>query len=207
VHLRAKLAFRKKTNHQEFKPLLKWGTRTVIGECVHQLRNSKLAEIFVVLGHREFDIRARLAGAGVQYAINEEYRKGMLSSIKTGWAQLAPDTDGVLIALVDQPMITSAIINQIIEAFNEGKKPIVIPTYQGKPGHPIMLSTEFAEELMQLPDDEPQGLKALIDRHRDEVLEVPVASSAILEDIDRPEDYERLSKEVVPHYAFRKWNP
>lgn len=190
-----------------FKPLLKWGTRTVIGECIHQLRNSKLDEIFVVLGHREFDIRARLAGAGVQYAINEDYQRGMLSSIKAGWAQLAPDTDGVLIALVDQPMITAAIINQVIDAFNEGKKPIVIPTYQGKPGHPIMLSTEFEEELMQLPDDEPLGLKALIDRHRDEVLEVPVTSPAILEDIDRPEDYERLSKEVEPHYAFRKWNP
>jgi molybdenum cofactor cytidylyltransferase len=190
-----------------FKPLLKWGTRTVISECVHQLRNSKLDEIFVVLGHREFDIRARLAGAGVQYAINEDYQKGMLSSIKTGWTQLAPDTDGVLIALVDQPMVTAAIINQVIDAFNEGKKPIIIPTYQGKPGHPIMLSTEFEEELMQLPEDEPLGLKALIDRHRDEVLEVPVASPTILEDIDRPADYERLSKQVEPHYAFRKWNP
>jgi molybdenum cofactor cytidylyltransferase len=190
-----------------FKPLLKWGTRTVIGECVHQLTDSKLEEIFVVLGHRELDIRQRLAGAGVQYVINENYQKGMFSSVKTGWAQIAPATEGVLIALVDQPMITTAIINKLVDAFKAGKKKIVVPTFEGKQGHPIVLSTEFEEELMLMDDETPQGLKALIDAHRDEILEVPVDSSAILEDIDRPGDYERLSAAVAPHYAFRKWNP
>jgi molybdenum cofactor cytidylyltransferase len=190
-----------------FKPLLKWGTRTVIGECIHQLSDSKLDEVFVVLGHRERDIRQSLAGAGVQYAINEEFQKGMLSSVKIGWAQTAPGTEGVLIALVDQPMVTAAIINKLIDAFKEGKKRIVIPTYQGKQGHPIVLSNEFEEELMLMDDATPNGLKALIDAHRDEILEVPVDSPAVIEDIDRPEDYERLSKAVQPHYAFRKWNP
>ena len=190
-----------------FKPLLKWGTRTVIGECVHQLHDSKLDEIFVVLGHRERDIRQSLAGAGVQYAINEDFQKGMLSSVKIGWAQVAPATDAVMIALVDQPMITSALINQLIEAYRHGKKRIVIPTHNGKRGHPIILSTDFEEELMLMPDDSPDGLKTLIDRYPDEVLEVPVESSAVLEDIDNPGDYERLSQAVAPHYAFRKWNP
>src|SRR5262249_15706271 len=76
-----------------FKPLLKWGKRTVVGECVHQLRNSQLAEIFVVLGHREMEIRQSLAGAGVQYAINPEYKKGMLSSVQTGLAAFGPNED------------------------------------------------------------------------------------------------------------------
>ncbi len=190
-----------------FKPLLKWGTRTVIGECVHQLHDSKLDEIFVVLGHRELDIRQRLAGAGVQYVINPNYQKGMFSSVKTGWAQIAPATEAVLIALVDQPMITSAVINQLIDAYRNGKKRIVIPTHDGKRGHPIILSTDFEEELMLLPDDVPYGLKVLLDRYPDEVLEVPVDAPGILEDIDRPTDYERLSQAVTPHYAFRKWNP
>ncbi|MBI1762305.1 MAG: nucleotidyltransferase family protein [Acidobacteria bacterium] len=190
-----------------FKPLLKWGTRTVIGECVQQLHDSKLDEIFVVLGHRELDVRQRLAGAGVQYVINPNYQKGMFSSVKTGWGQIAPATEAVLIALVDQPMITSAVINQLIDAYRNGKKRIVIPTHDGKRGHPIILSTDFEEELMLLPDDVPYGLKALLDRYPDEVLEVPVDAPSILEDIDRPADYERLSLAVAPHYAFRKWNP
>src|SRR5262249_40874682 len=115
-----------------FKPLLKWGKRTVIGECVHQLRNSRLAEIFVVLGHREMDIRQTLTGSGVQYVINDNYQQGMLSSIKTGLAALSPNEDAALIALVDQPMISKEIIDNLIEAFGYGDKGVVLPTYQGK---------------------------------------------------------------------------
>jgi molybdenum cofactor cytidylyltransferase len=190
-----------------FKPLLKWGTRTVIGECVYQMSDSKLDEIFVVLGHRELEIRQRLTGTGVQYVINEEYQRGMLSSVKVGWAQIAPRTTGVLIALVDQPMVSAGIINQLLAAFDNDERRIVVPTHEGKQGHPIILSRDFEDELMLLPDDVPYGLKTLLDRHRDEIHEVEVNSAAILEDIDRPEDYERLSKAVEPHYAFRKWNP
>src|SRR5258706_192378 len=83
-----------------FKPLLKWGKRTVIGECVHQMRLSQVADIFVVLGHREAEIRPVLAGSTVQFAINEDYKKGMLSSVKTGLGMLGPNSDAVLLALV-----------------------------------------------------------------------------------------------------------
>ena len=128
-----------------FKPLLKWGKRTVIGECVHQLRNSQLADIFVVLGHREAEIRPRLAGTGVQFAINKDYRQGMLTSIKTGLAMLSPNSDGFLLALVDQPMIDSGLINRLIAAFEKGDKGIVVPVYDGKWGHPVIVSTTYVE--------------------------------------------------------------
>src|ERR671937_2385241 len=82
-----------------FKPLLKWGQGTVIEACINNLRNSCLDEIIVVLGHCEFEIRARLAGAGVEFAINRDYRKGMVSSIKAGLTLLSPRSDAVLIAL------------------------------------------------------------------------------------------------------------
>ncbi|MBX3279483.1 MAG: nucleotidyltransferase family protein [Acidobacteria bacterium] len=190
-----------------FKPLLKWGRRTVIGECIENLRGTTLAEIIVVLGHREADVRERLAGSGVGYAINPDYKSGMLSSIKTGWAQVSPQSDAVLIALVDQPMIDSATIRKLIEAFNHGGKKIALPVYAGKRGHPVILSRDLERQVMQLREDIPDGLKALINAYNDDVLEVPVDSSAVLEDIDRPEDYERLSKQFQPVYAYRKWSP
>lgn len=190
-----------------FKPLLKWGKRTVIGECVHQMRNSQLAEIFVVLGHRELEIRQSLAGSGVQYAINEDYRKGMLSSVKTGLANLSPNEDAVLIALVDQPMITKEIINQLIEAFGKGDKGIALPTYQGKHGHPIIVSSKYFDDIMQLDENSDEGLRAFINTHRHDCLEVPVDAPAVIEDIDHPEDYERLSKQVEPLYEYHKWHP
>jgi len=191
----------------DFKPLLKWGKRTVIGECVHQLRLSQLADIFVVLGHRASEIRPALAGGGVQFAINEEYQKGMLSSVKTGLAMLGPNTDAVLLALVDQPMIKSALINTLIEAYNSGNKGIVVPTYNGKPGHPIIISADYVDDIMQLDDGTEGGLRAFINAHRGDWLEVPVNTPDVLEDIDLPEHYERLSKQVEPIYEYHKWHP
>lgn len=190
-----------------FKPLLKWGKRTVIGECVHQLRNSQLADIFVVLGHREADIRERLAGTGVQYAINENYQQGMLSSIKTGLAMLGPNADAFLLALVDQPMIKTDLINRLLAAFEEGDKAIAIPTYQGKHGHPLVISAKYSDDILQLPDESPAGLRGFINEHKSDWLEVPVETEGVLEDIDLPEDYERLSLQVEPLYEYHKWHP
>jgi CTP:molybdopterin cytidylyltransferase MocA len=190
-----------------FKPLLKWGKRTVIGECVHQMRNSQLAEIFVVLGHREMEIRQTLVGAGVQYAINADYQKGMLSSIQTGLAALSPNEDAVLIGLVDQPMVNKEIINSLIEAFDAGDKGIVLPTYQGKHGHPIIIAARYFDDIMQLDENSPEGLRAFIAARRDDTLEVPVDTPAVIEDIDLPEDYARLSKLVEPIYEYHKWHP
>jgi molybdenum cofactor cytidylyltransferase len=190
-----------------FKPLLKWGKRTVIGECVHQMRNSRLAEIFVVLGHRELEVRQSLAGSGVQYAINKNYQKGMLTSVKTGLSMLSPNEDAVLIALVDQPMIKSALINKLILAFEEGEKGIVLPTFQGRHGHPIIISTGYVDEIMQLADNTEGGLRDLINAQRGDWLEVPVDTPDVIEDIDSPEDYQRLSIQVEPLYTFNKWHP
>ena len=190
-----------------FKPLLKWGKRTVIGECVHQMRNSQLAEIFVVLGHREMEIRQTLAGSGVQYVINEDYRRGMLSSVKAGLASLSPNEDAALIALVDQPMITGEIIDTLIAAFIAGEKGVALPTYQGKRGHPVIISSKYFEEIMQLDEDSAEGLRRFVDGRRGDTLEVPVTTPAVIEDIDLPEDYERLSKQVEPIYEYHKWHP
>jgi molybdenum cofactor cytidylyltransferase len=190
-----------------FKPLLKWGKRTVIGECVHQMRNSQLAEIFVVLGHREMEIRQTLAGSGVQYAINEDYRRGMLSSVKTGLALVSPNADAALIALVDQPMVTKEIIDNLIDAFISGGKSVALPTYQGKRGHPIIIAANYFDDIMRLDENSPEGLRQFIDRRRSDTLEVPVPTVAVIEDIDLPEDYERLSKRVVPIYEYHKWHP
>ncbi len=191
----------------EFKPLLKWGKRTVVGECVQQMRASQLADIFVVLGPRELEIRTRLAGTGVQYVINEEYQKGMLSSIKTGIAALGPNADGAVIHLADQPMVKAKVIDKLIEAFDKSGKGIILPTWQGGHGHPILIGAKYFDDVMQLDEGDPEGLRGFIAAHRGDCLEVAVDSSAVVEDIDNPDDYARLSKQVEPLYEYHKWHP
>lgn len=191
----------------DFKPLLKWGTRTVIGACIDNLKRSRVDEIIVVLGFRESEIRARLAGAGVQFAINRDYSKGMLSSLKTGLPLVSPRCDGVLIALVDQPMVGPEAINPLVISFGDYEKRISVPTYEGKHGHPIIISRELEDEIMKLDESDPDGLKVLINAHRHEIQEVPVDSSAVLDDIDLPEDYTRLVAQVPSLYDSHKWTP
>ena len=191
----------------DFKPLLKWGTRTVIGACIDNLKRSRVDEIIVVLGFRESEIRARLAGAGVQFAINRDYTKGMLSSLKTGLPLISPRCDDVLIALVDQPMVGPEAINPLVISFGDYEKRISVPTYEGKHGHPIIISRELEDEIMKLDEADPDGLKALINAHRHEIQEVPVDSPAILDDIDLPEDYARLVAQVPSLYDSHKWTP
>ena len=190
-----------------FKPLLKWGTSTVIETCIDHLRRSRLGEIIVVLGYREAEIRARLAGAGVEFAINRNYQQGMVSSTKTALSLISPQSDAILITLVDQPMVGPEVINSLIAAYTDGEKKIALPTYQGQHGHPIIISTDYIDEIMNIPNDSAEGLRSIINAHRDEVLEVPVDSRAILDDIDRPEDYTRLSQQVTPIYEHHKWHP
>jgi len=113
----------------------------------------------------------------------------------------------VLIALVDQPMIKSELINKLIEAYSAGSKGIVIPTYGGKHGHPIIISAGYVEDIMQIDDDAEGGLGTFIDAHRRDCLEVPVDTPTIIEDIDLPEDYERLSQLTPALYEYHKWHP
>src|SRR5438105_7807328 len=190
-----------------FKPLLKWGASTVIETCIDHLRRSRLGEIIVVLGHREAEVRARLAGAGVEFAINRDYQQGMMSSIKTALSLISPQSDAILIALVDQPMVGPEVIDSLIAAYTGNEKKIVLPTYQGQHGHPIIISKDYIDEIMNISDDSAEGLRSIINAHRDEMLEVPVDSRAILDDIDRPEDYARLSQQVTPIYEHHKSHP
>jgi CTP:molybdopterin cytidylyltransferase MocA len=190
-----------------FKPLLRWGKTTVIGACVDSLLRSRLGEIIVVLGHREAEIRSRLVGAAVEFAVNDDYSSGMLSSIKTGLAMVSSQSDAAMIALVDQPMIGPDLINLLIDAYYVSDKGIVVPLHEGRHGHPIIISGDYVDDIMQLDDNSPEGLRALIDARRNDLVEVPVESSSVLEDIDRPADYERLSKQVEPIYEYHKWHP
>jgi molybdenum cofactor cytidylyltransferase len=190
-----------------FKPLLKWGKRTVIGACVDSLRKSRVDEIIVVLGHREAEIRPVLAGSGIEFAINQDYKQGMLTSIKTGLAQVSSQSTAVLIALVDQPMVTASTIDQLIDAYENTDKKIVVPVCEGQHGHPIILNREIEEDIMILDDTSSDGLRAVINAHRSEILEVPVTTTSVIEDIDKPEDYARLKTQVEPIYEYHKWSP
>lgn len=175
----------------EFKQLLPVGGKTFVECCVDNLMASRVGEIIVVTGHREEDVRAVLADRPVRYAHNPDYRLGMSESIRRGVEAVDEKARAVMIALVDQPLIGPDTIDRIISAYEAHKRPVVIPSFEGRNGHPIILDMSLRREILEI--DPARGLKQVVYAHIGEIYHVETSDPAVLVDFDYPEDYEKLS--------------
>jgi len=169
-----------------FKPLLPFGDKTVIECCLDYLR--QLENIVVVLGHRANEIRVE----NVTIAINPDPNSEMGASIAIG-VQALPDTaKAVVIALVDHPAVPAAVIPKLIDEWKSGAR-IVIPTWQNRGGHPVLVDLALKNELLNL--DSSGGLRELFKKHLPHRL--PVDSPFIARDMDTWDDYRTLYKEAL----------
>jgi molybdenum cofactor cytidylyltransferase len=114
----------------------------------------------------------------------------MSTSIISGLQAVEEKSDAIMVVLADQPFIDSHIINHILEEFDKHSKGIVIPTYGGKQGHPVIISLKYKSELLALKGD--VGARELISRHSEDVHVVTVDSHRITADIDTEEEYKLL---------------
>ena len=175
-----------------FKPLLPFGNKTVIECCIDSLREGGVETIVVVLGHRADDVRKKLIG--VDFAINPDPDSEMGASIAAGVSELPKNAEATLIALVDHPAVPATVVSTIIDEWTKGA-PIVIPTWQGRGGHPVLVDLKFRSELRNLPAN--GGLRALFESHRDAVRRVAVDSPFIARDMDTWDDYKALHLEAT----------
>ena len=141
------------------------------------------------LGHRAEEIMARLTGLPLEMVINEAYREGMTRSIQAGLERADPHAQAVLLALVDQPRIPAAIIDRLIDAYEQSDALIVKPRYKGRSGHPIIIDLACREEIMKLKPD--MGLHEVTRAHAADTLYIDIDSPIVIEDMDTPEDYAR----------------
>ena len=172
-----------------FKPLLPFGEKTVVESCLHYL--TQIPNIVVVLGHRADEIRKHLTG--VTIAINPDANSEMGASIAVG-IQALPDTaKAVLIALVDHPAVPAAVVSTLIDHWQKGAR-IVIPTWQNRGGHPVLIDLEFRQELATL--DRMGGLRSLFQNYPEAVHRVAVDSAFVARDMDTWDDYLALHEEA-----------
>ncbi|HEX8475157.1 MAG TPA: nucleotidyltransferase family protein [Pyrinomonadaceae bacterium] len=178
-----------------FKPLLPFPReRTVAEACIENLRGAGVGEIVVVVGHRAAEMRERLAHLGVRFATNAEAESEMGVSIARGVELVSDEADAVLVALVDTPAVAPESIRKVIEARRRERARLVVPTFAGRGGHPVLVGLEFREALLHL--DAEKGLRALFEAHAGEVLRLEVASPYIARDMDTWEDYRALYAEI-----------
>ncbi len=175
------------------KQLLSLRDKTFVEHCVDNLLASRVDRVIIVTGHRELEVRRAVGDRPIRFVHNANYESGMTSSIKCGVQALPAGTRAYILALVDQPQIEADVINPVIDAYEKLRTTIVIPTYGGRNGHPILLDASLNEEILTM--DPEQGLRQVVRAHLDEVVRVEVSNQRVLEDCDLPEDYERLLKQ------------
>ena len=176
-----------------FKPLLPFGKQTVIESTIEYLRRGGVETIVVVLGHRAADLRAHLANLSVSFALNPDPDSEMTESIAAALPQLSRSEEATLIALADHPAVPPTVVSTLISEWQKGSK-LLIPTYQNRGGHPVLIDLHYRPELENL--DPKRGLRSLFEAHPTEVKRVPVDSPFIARDMDTWDDYVALHQEI-----------
>jgi molybdenum cofactor cytidylyltransferase len=166
---------------------LPWGRRTVLEHCFRTLLQSKVQEIVIVLGPRNKRVKDRFQGGKVKVVVNPYSKRGMSTSIRKGLQAIHPGSAGILIALGDQPFLKTRTVNALVHAFDRREEGIIIPSFQGRMGHPIIFHKSYRKELLNLRGD--VGGRTVIERHPEAVKMVPVKSEGVVKDVDTWQDY------------------
>lgn len=145
----------------------------------------------VVVGASREEILARIPLPPEIVLMNDDWRKGQLSSIRAAIASLrAIETEAILVALVDHPLITAAVIDALISAFDRSPRSIILPIFSGRRGHPVIFPAHLYDELVAASDE--IGARAVVWAHAAEILEVPVDEEGVILDIDDRSTFDRL---------------
>jgi molybdenum cofactor cytidylyltransferase len=172
------------------KPLLGIDGEIFINRILANMSAAGLTRILIVLGEHAGAVRSALAGgikAGI--VINPAPEHGQLSSIQSALDQVDPTTTGVLLVLVDHPLVRGETYRQILETAVKDPDRIIIPNYHGRNGHPVYFGRKFFSDLKNAPLD--QGARYVVNKYRSEVIAIPVEDDGILKDIDDPELYKK----------------
>ena len=177
-----------------FKPLLPFGDKTVIEQCIANFAGAGINNITVVLGHRADEIREQLKDYNVRFAVNPYPDSEMSVSIARGVEQVDEQAKAIVIALVDHPAVPSNITSFLIDEWRKGDGKLFQPEYEGRGGHPVLIDLAYRDELLSL--DPQLGLRAFFDNHLAERRRLPVNSPYVARDMDTWEDYQQLHGEV-----------
>jgi molybdenum cofactor cytidylyltransferase len=176
------------TRMKQQKLLLPFNGKTIIETVVENVARSVSSNILVVLGSHREQIQEQLVNSAVKIGVNENYLDGMLSSAICGFRALPGEAKAALIFLADQPQIPAQVTDLVIKAWIESGKGIVIPTFNGRRGHPVLIETRYKADIERL--DPEKGLRVLSEKFKNDMFEMECSIPEILRDIDTPEDYE-----------------
>ena len=177
------------------KLALPLGDGTVIGRVVAARRGGGAEHVLVVVGPHAPELAPLAAAAGADVLALPEPTADMRATVERGLAWFEErhsprPEDWWLLAPGDSPAITPAVVRQLLAAADDAS--VVVPTFDGRRGHPVLLRWSHVEGIRATPRDE--GINAYLRRVAAETRELPVADRGVVIDLDTPEDYARLAR-------------
>ncbi len=171
--------------------------RPFVARIVRALLAADVTRIVVVTGRDHDAIVSAVIGDQPStlpiFARNDDPGRGQLSSLWVGMdAVLTADAEGVMMTLVDVPMLDAVTIGRVIDAWRATRAPIVRPAIGDRHGHPVIFDRALFGALRAASLE--QGAKAVVRAHADAILNVLVSEEGSLIDVDTPADYDELGR-------------
>ncbi|HJY87178.1 MAG TPA: nucleotidyltransferase family protein [Candidatus Acidoferrales bacterium] len=168
------------------KALLTYEGRPFLEHLLEVTRHPKVGLTRVVLGANAEEIGKHFQLDSATLVVNPEWERGQLSSLQAAVRSL-PDggTDGILLCLVDHPLVTPTLVGELVEKFYSSGKLIVLPTFEARRGHPVIISSRLYQELLDAPRE--TGARSVVWAHSQEVLEVPTSEQGVVLNLNDPD--------------------
>lgn len=178
------------------KLLAEIGGRPLVRIAVEQALASRAQPVIVVTGHQRDKVAAALSGLDVVLVDNPDFAQGLSTSLKAGIAAVPDGIDGAIVCLGDMPQVDAGLIDRLVAAFDPAKGAlIVVPSFAGKRGNPVVWARRFFADLSAIEGD--VGARHLIAGYREAIVEVEVKDKAALIDVDTPEALRVLQADVA----------
>lgn len=171
----------------------------LVRRVVEAALGSRLDELIVVLGHAADTVLKALVGLELRTVINPDFAAGQSTSVRQGLAHVSPSARGAMFLPCDQPLLSTSLIDRLIEAHGRHEAAIVSPSFAGRHGAPVLWDRRFFSELASLRGD--TGGRALLERHRQQRVLVPLDVEAPLLDVDTVDELARLERSFPPPMA------
>ncbi len=178
------------------KLLLPLIDQSILNHCVSSIIESDVDEVIVVLGH-EYEIMSQELSPyhkAIKIVRNRGYKSGHTSSIQAGIKAINPKSDAFMICLSDMPLIKSKDYNRVIQFYSDHTEysinRIVRPLYHQRPGHPVIMSHSYKEQILSCTDKE--GCRSVIKDNRRDLLSMKTDQKCYIQDTDTPESYKLI---------------
>ena len=161
----------------------------LIKHSIKNILSSSIDELIIVLGHQKEIIEKIIdKDKKIKVVFNKNFKDGMASSIKLGLNSLSEKTDFFFVCLGDMPMINSDIYNLMIECKNQ--KEIIVPTYDGKQGNPVLFAKSLKDKIMTIEGD--NGAKKIFEQNKNRIFNIEIKNQSILKDFNTLESFDFL---------------